>query len=214
VDKDNVKALFRGGQAALKQDNFEEAELALREAAKLAPKDPLVRAAVQDLQRKRAEYVEKEKRMMKKMGGFLMTPAATGIKEEEGGKGKGKEDEQVESEEKEGEDVAVVGTMTAVAAAAAAAGHSKPEEEEEEEEVGEEEQPLAQAAVAAAAAEQVEARPINPWLAWYIEHYDWCVTAAFLILPVLFVWEDLKASWARRMGGGGGGESGGAGSDF
>lgn len=213
VDKDNVKALFRGGLAALRQDNFEEAELALREAAKLAPNDPVIRAAVEDLQRKRAEYIAKEKKMMKKMGGFLMTPEATGISEEEVEKegSKGKRDEQVE---KEGED-AVVADTTSTAAAA----EKEPEEEEEEEEDGdeeEEEQPIklpvaASAATAGAVSqqEQMEARPINPWLAWYIEHYDWFVTAAFLILPVLFIGGDLKASWARWMGGGGGGGGGG-----
>lgn len=213
VDKDNVKALYRGGVAALRQDNFLEAELALKEAAKLAPKDKLIHAAVQELYRNRTQYIEKEKVMMKKMGGFLLTPAATGIEDKEGKEPIDTEEMDENAAQAHNEQIKrkdISDTMSE-----AKRDHSKVEavdavvREEEEENQS---QTTAEITDDAAPLEQ-ENRPINPWLAWYISHYDWFVTAAFIILPLLFLWGDIKSSWARRLSevGKGGGQVGSAG---
>jgi tetratricopeptide (TPR) repeat protein len=56
VDPNNAKALYRGGVAAMRQDNYEEADMALKEAFKLAPTDPAVRSALKELARLKEEY--------------------------------------------------------------------------------------------------------------------------------------------------------------
>ena len=48
--------------AALQQDNYEEAELALKEAFKLSPKDAKIREALKELSERRANYVIKVSR--------------------------------------------------------------------------------------------------------------------------------------------------------
>ena len=73
LDKDNVKALYRGGVAAMALHNFEEAEIALKEAFKLAPKDAGIKNAIQELKQRRSTYQKKEVAMYKQMSGFLLS---------------------------------------------------------------------------------------------------------------------------------------------
>ncbi len=193
----------------LSQDNFEEAELALKEAGKLAPQDKAVRAAIQELHQKRAEYVEKEKRLAKAMGGFLLKPAATGVtaaaSAADEGKGKGQEvqgdddeavaaeEEEADSEEEEEQQQQQEPQATAVAPA-------------QEQEQGQQQQQLVEPEAAA-----VAAPGIHPWLAWYMDHYDWFIVAAFVVLPLCLLWPDLVASWRGKGGAAGPGSAGGGG---
>jgi len=84
LDKDNVKALYRGGMAAMALHNFEEAEIALKEAYKLAPKDVAIVKGIQELNTRRANYHKKEAAMMKQMSGFLLSKKATTTSNTEG----------------------------------------------------------------------------------------------------------------------------------
>lgn len=185
------------------QDFFDEAELALKEAAKLAPQDKLVRAGLQELHRKRAEYIEKEKKVAKAMGGFLLKPAATGIpaaaakREEQGGEEEEEQDAKMEQEQEEDEAVVEEGESQPLARSASQAG------QQHEESAG----PIA---LEPAQAAQEQDRAMHPWLEWYMDHYDWFVLAAFVVLPLCLFWPDLVASWQGKAGAsgsaGGGGE--------
>jgi hypothetical protein len=192
------------------QDNFEEAELALKEAAKLAPQDKMIRATIQELHRKRTEYIEKEKRLAKAMGGFLLKPAATGIPVGAAGAVEMEKEKEAEAavlaeeeSEKEEEEEEMEGPESPRAAAP-----EPPHEQEREHEAA----AAAAAAVAGAApAGAQEQQAVHPLLAWYMDHYDWFVIAAFVVLPLVLLWPDLMNSWRGKAGASGPGSAGSGG---
>ena len=62
------KALYRGGVAAMHQDKFEEARLALGRLLELDPENKAGLSQRRELQRREALYTAKEAKMMKAMG--------------------------------------------------------------------------------------------------------------------------------------------------
>jgi tetratricopeptide (TPR) repeat protein len=67
IDPSNVKALYRGGVAAMEQHMFVEARLAFAGAKELAPKDQGVARQFRELEKREKLYKAKELRMMKQM---------------------------------------------------------------------------------------------------------------------------------------------------
>ena len=72
VDGGNLKALFRASQIAMTQHNHEEAAAALKRARQLHPDCEEVCVQQKLLDKKKQAYLQKEKRMSAKMGGFML----------------------------------------------------------------------------------------------------------------------------------------------
>ena len=72
VDGGNLKALFRASQIAMTQHNHEEAAAALKRARQLHPDCEEVGVQQKLLDKKKQAYLQKEKRMSAKMGGFML----------------------------------------------------------------------------------------------------------------------------------------------
>jgi len=67
IDKENVKAIFRRGQANLRSGNFLQARSDFTEALKLSPDMKDIRAELELLKKKEAEYKDREKNLFAKM---------------------------------------------------------------------------------------------------------------------------------------------------
>lgn len=173
VDPNNAKALYRGGMAALMQDNYEEAELALNEALKLAPTDPNIQKGIRELARLKKEYAKKEKAMYQTMAGFLLP---------KGERGKAK-----------GEEGPTEGTSEDVSP-----GVTEVQEEEEEEDEGEEEEDKAVSSAEISREGVKETRKKSSgtgWVGFIRKNYEWIVTILFIIIPLIVLWPDLVQKW-------------------
>mmetsp|Transcript_25687 Transcript_25687/g.45570 ORF Transcript_25687/g.45570 Transcript_25687/m.45570 type:complete len:774 (-) Transcript_25687:468-2789(-) len=67
ADPENAKALFRRGQAAVCQGDYEDALLDLQRSAELMPQDRAIRSEIQSLQRRMREHKQVERHMFEKV---------------------------------------------------------------------------------------------------------------------------------------------------
>jgi tetratricopeptide (TPR) repeat protein len=76
LDGKNVKAMYRVGQIALDQNEFDEANTFLRKALEVEPKNAKVRHLLVQLKRKKSDQKALERKLYAKLGGSKATDTA------------------------------------------------------------------------------------------------------------------------------------------